>query len=81
MAKRIKNSRRINRLKADTWGLRCELAKLAGGKTPTEVVKAHTEYFFTCNIVEREILLKIFAEEQDKETTEIAKYFAEKKNV
>jgi len=54
------------------------LAQLAKGKTPPERVKAHTDYYYTCNDVEQTILLTIFKKIEEKELTEICDFFAEK---
>jgi hypothetical protein len=83
--KRIKNNRRITAkakiLKGIVEKLAIDLKELAEGKTPPQVAAAHTEYYYTCNVIEQEILLKLFKAGEDKETIEIANYFAEKQNV
>ncbi len=80
--KKNKNKRRITAkakiLKKIVEKLTTDLANLAEGKTPPEVHAAHTEYYYSCNVVEQEILLKLFKAGEDKETTELANYLAEK---
>jgi hypothetical protein len=54
------------------------LARLAVGKTPPEIVKAHVAYYDTCNTAEQLTLMGIFKKEEDKIMTDIAEFFAEK---
>lgn len=82
MKNRRNNNRRVNAkakvLKGIIEKLTTDLANLAEGKTPPEIAAAHTEYYYTCNVVEQEILLKLFKAGENKEITEIAEYFAKK---
>ena len=50
-----------------------KLAELAKGLTPKEIVKAHVQFYGTCNIVQQGILREHFKAEEDKELTELAR--------
>ena len=54
------------------------LARLSENLTPPQIVKAHTEYYFTCNPVEQSVLLNIIKQREDKIQTDIAEFYAEK---
>ena len=49
-----------------------KLAELAKGITPKEVVKAHIQFYETCNPVQQGILKEHFKREQDEELTQLA---------
>jgi len=81
MAKIIKNNRAKQRARIVqnlTQTILDNLARIAKGKTVPEVITAQVDYYFSCNIAEREILLKMFKDKEDKTLTEIANFFAEK---
>ena len=82
--KRIKNrNKRANTrakiVQSMTQKLLDDLAMMEEGLTPPKVVKAHTEYYFTCNPAEQAILLDIFAQREDEMQTKIAEYYTEKR--
>lgn len=56
------------------------LSQLSEGKTPPERIKAHTEFYATCDTADQLFLLKIFKDIENKEETELAEFFAEKQN-
>ena len=54
------------------------LKQLGEGLTPPERVKAHIEFYEKhCSLLQQGILREIFAEEADKESTELCEFFAE----
>ena len=55
-----------------------KLAELAEGLTPPEIVKAHVDFYYTCNMVEREMLLLMFKADDDRMSTEICQFYTEK---
>ena len=54
-----------------------KLKEIAKDKTPPEVVNAHVDFYYQCSDVEQQILWIIFKRMEDKQLTEIAKYYNE----
>jgi len=71
------NNRRAKFLKQVRQRVVERLTQLSEGLTPTERIKAHTEYYETCSIIEKEVLLSIFEKEKDKDLTELCEFFEE----
>lgn len=82
--KRIKSRKKRANTRAKivqgmTQNILDNLARLAKDLIPPQIVKTHTEYYFTCNPAEQMILLKIFKQREDKIQTDIAEYYNEKR--
>lgn len=82
MAKKKRTDRRTKQrakvVQSMTQNILDNLARIEVGKTPPEIAEAKTEYYKTLNEVEKSILLEIFKLEEDKITTDIANFYAEK---
>ena len=69
---RKKNNIRAKIIEAMKLRLLTNLTKIADGLTPKERIKAHVDYYFTCNPVEREFLMTVFKDWEDRELTNVA---------
>ncbi len=81
--KRVINNRRRKQQKAISivkQRLLDKLTELAKGLTPPEMATAHVDYYFTCNLIEREILMSIFETLEDRVLTDIARYYEKIRN-
>ncbi len=69
---RKKNNKRAKIIEAMQLRLMVALTEIAESLTPRERIKAHVDYYFTCNLVEREFLMTVFRDREDRELTEVA---------
>lgn len=69
---RKKSNKRVKIIEAMQSRLLTTLTEIAKGLTPRKRIKAHVDYYFTCNPVEREFLMTVFRNREDRELTEVA---------